>query len=114
MQNGVDRRDRTTIVASLPLMTDADNPGRIGWRLRMAAAERGIWSAAELRRALRDRAGYELTSASVSALLTGQPREVRLATLAALCRALDCAPNDLLVVPATESAGRRGPVVPPA
>ncbi len=95
-------------MTSLPLMTDVENPGRIGWRLRMAAAERGIWSAAELRRLLLERAGYELTAASVGALLTGQPREVRLATLSALCRALDCAPNDLFVVPPGEvGAGRR-------
>jgi DNA-binding Xre family transcriptional regulator len=74
----------------------------ISWNLRMVAAERDIWTGAQLRRALRDRAGYALSSASISALLTGTPRQVKVATLTALCVALDCQPGDLLVAaPAT-------------
>ncbi len=69
----------------------------ISWNLRMVAAERNIWTGAQLRRALRDRAGYTLSSASVSALLTGTPRQVKVATLTALCVALECQPGDLLV-----------------
>jgi putative transcriptional regulator len=71
---------------------------RIRWRLRMAAAQREVWTGAELRRLLADRAGFELSSASVSALLTRQPSQVKLETLAALCTALDCTPNDLFEV----------------
>ncbi len=73
---------------------------KISWRLRMAAAERGIWTGSQLRRALKDEAGLELSPPSVSALLTGEPREVRLTTLAALCTALHCTPNDLLRIEA--------------
>lgn len=68
------------------------------WRLRMAAAERGVWTGAELRRLLAERAGLSLSPASVSALMTKQPSQVRLSTLAALCTALDCSPNDLIAV----------------
>ena len=64
----------------------------------MAAAERGVWTGAELRRLLADRAGLSLSPASVSALMTKQPSQVRLSTLAALCAALDCTPNDLIAV----------------
>jgi DNA-binding Xre family transcriptional regulator len=67
----------------------------------MAAAQREVWTGAQLRRLLAARAGVELSSASVSALLTGQPTQVKLSTLAALCTALDCTPNDLLDVDAT-------------
>jgi DNA-binding Xre family transcriptional regulator len=68
------------------------------WRLRMAAAERGVWTGAELRRLLAEKAGLRLSAASVSALMTKQPSQVRLSTLAALCTALDCTPNDLIAI----------------
>jgi DNA-binding Xre family transcriptional regulator len=63
----------------------------------MVAAERGIWTGEQLRRALRERAGYSLSSASISVLLRQQPAQVKLSTLAALCVALECEPGDLLV-----------------
>ena len=74
---------------------------KVKWKLRMAAAQREVWTGAQLRRLLAERAGLELSSASVSALFTGQPAQVKLSTLAALCTALDCTPNDLFDVDAT-------------
>ncbi|QNE15139.1 helix-turn-helix transcriptional regulator [Pseudarthrobacter sp. NBSH8] len=73
----------------------------IRWRLRMAAAQREIWTGAQLRRLLAERAGLELSSASVSALFAKQPSQVKLDTLAALCTALECTPNDLIEVDTT-------------
>lgn len=61
----------------------------------MAAAERGVWTATELRRLLAEEADYPLSAPSVGALLTGEPSQVRLSTLLALCTALKCTPNDL-------------------
>jgi DNA-binding Xre family transcriptional regulator len=61
----------------------------------MAAAERGVWTATQLRRLLADEADYPLSAPSVGALLTGEPSQVRLSTLLALCTALRCTPNDL-------------------
>jgi DNA-binding Xre family transcriptional regulator len=49
-------------------------------------------------RALVERAGLRLSSPSVSALLTKQPNQLKLHTLAALCTALQCTPNDLIEV----------------
>jgi putative transcriptional regulator len=75
----------------------------------MAAAQREVWTGAQLRRLLAERAGLELSSASVSALLTRQPAQVKLETLAALCTALECTPDDLLEVdttPVTQPAPR--------
>lgn len=77
---------------------------RIRWKLRMAAAQREIWTAAQLRKLLAERAGLHLSSASVSALFTKQPAQVKLETLIALCTALDCTPNDLFEVDTTPVA----------
>lgn len=74
---------------------------KIQWRLRMAAAQREVWTGTQLRRLLAERAGLELSSASVSALFTKEPAQVKLSTLVALCTALQCTPNDLLEVDTT-------------
>jgi putative transcriptional regulator len=76
----------------------------IKWRLRMAAAQREVWTGAQLRRLLADRAGLQLSSASVSALLTKTPAQVKLSTLAALCTALECGPGELIEVDTTAVA----------
>jgi putative transcriptional regulator len=86
----------------------------IRWRLRMAAAQREVWTGAQLRRLLAERAGLELSSASVSALFSGQPAQVKLSTLAALCTALQCAPDDLFEVDTTPAERPAAPPVPSA
>jgi putative transcriptional regulator len=73
----------------------------IRWKLRMTAAQREVWTGAQLRRLLAERAGLEMSSASVSALLTKEPAQLKLSTLAALCTALQCSPDDLLEVDIT-------------
>jgi putative transcriptional regulator len=74
---------------------------RVTWKLRMAAAQREVWTGTQLRRLLAERAGLELSSASVSALFTRQPSQLKLTTLAALCTALQCSPSDLLDIDTT-------------
>ena len=79
----------------------------VRWRLRMTAAQHEVWTGAQLRRLLAERAGLELSSASVSALFTKTPAQVKLTTLAALCTALECSPNDLFdvdITPVTPTA----------
>ena len=83
---------------------------QIRWRLRMAAAQREVWTGAQLRRLLAERGGLHLSGASVSALLTRQPSQVKLDTLAALCTALDCTPNDLIEVDTTPVSAAVEPV----
>lgn len=73
----------------------------VRWRLRMVAAQREVWTGAELRRLLAERAGMQISAASVSALLTKEPSQLKLSTLVALCTALECTPNDLLEVDTT-------------
>ena len=76
----------------------------IRWKLRMAAAQREVWTGTQLRRLLAEKAGLELSAASVSALFTKEPAQVKLSTLAALCTALECTPNDLFEVDTTPVA----------
>ncbi|PWW02761.1 DNA-binding Xre family transcriptional regulator [Paenibacillus cellulosilyticus] len=67
------------------------------WMLRKVMAEREIWTGAALARLLKEKSNYNLTPASISALLTNQPRQMKSETLDALCTALECTPNDLWV-----------------
>lgn len=74
---------------------------RIRWRLRMAAAQREVWTGTQLRRLLADKAGLQMSSASVSALFAKEPTQIKLSTLVALCTALECTPNDLFDIDTT-------------
>jgi DNA-binding Xre family transcriptional regulator len=76
----------------------------VTWKLRMAAAQREVWTGAQLRRLLAERAGVEMSAASVSALMRQPPKQLKLSTLRALCVALDCQPGDLIEVDTTPVA----------
>ena len=84
----------------------------VKWKLRMAAARREVWTGAQLRRLLAERAGLSMSSASVSVLLTKTPAQVKLTTLAALCTALECTPNDLFEVDITPVSPKAKPSKP--
>jgi putative transcriptional regulator len=56
----------------------------VQWKLRMAAAQREVWTGAQLRRLLAERAGVEMSAASVSALMRQAPKQLKLSTLQAL------------------------------
>ena len=44
---------------------------------------------------MEQKAGYKLSSPSLSALLTEHPKQMKAQTMDALCTALDCTPADL-------------------
>lgn len=67
------------------------------WNLRMVAAQRGIWKAADMRRALAQ-AGLEISAGKMSNLWSSTPISVRLDDLDVICHVLDCEPSELLVV----------------
>lgn len=75
------------------------------WRLRQIMAERGVWTGAELARLLKEKAGYELSAPSISALLRGKPKQMKADTLDALCTALDCTPGELWLHTTGETQG---------
>ena len=65
------------------------------WRLRNVMADKEIWSGSELARLMKEKSGYSLSAPSISALLNGDPKQVKANTMDALCTALDCSPADL-------------------
>ncbi|WP_312110963.1 helix-turn-helix domain-containing protein [Brevibacillus reuszeri] len=75
------------------------------WMLRKVMADRGIWSGASLARLLKEKADYDISAPSISALLNGQPKQMKADTLDALCTALECTPNDLWVHTRSKSKG---------
>jgi putative transcriptional regulator len=67
------------------------------WNLRMVAAQRGIWKAADMRRALAQ-AGLEISAGKMSNLWSSTPISVRLDDLDVICHVRDCEASELLVV----------------
>lgn len=81
------------------------------WNLRLAAANRGIWKASELRRLLADR-GLEISVGKMSGLWSGQPSVLRPEELDAFCAVLGCDIGELITaepetVPAPASHAER-------
>lgn len=66
------------------------------WNLRLAAANRGIWKASELRRMLADR-GVVISAGKMSGLWSGRPNTIRLDELDAICAVLGCGVEQLLL-----------------
>jgi hypothetical protein len=54
-----------------------------------------------------------MSAASVSALFTKQPSQVKLSTLGALCTALQCSPDDLFEVDTTPVEAKPKPTTAP-
>jgi DNA-binding Xre family transcriptional regulator len=65
------------------------------WHLRQVMATRGMFQTSELVPLLTAR-GVHLSREQVYRLVTKTPQRLNIEVLAALCDALDCAPNDLL------------------
>jgi DNA-binding Xre family transcriptional regulator len=66
------------------------------WNLRLAAANRGIWTARDLQRRLADR-GLVISAGKMSGLWSGQPASIKLADLDVLCAVLGATPDELLL-----------------
>ncbi|NDL57981.1 helix-turn-helix domain-containing protein [Phytoactinopolyspora mesophila] len=79
------------------------------WNLRMVAAQRGVWKASDLRRALAE-AGLELSAGKMSHLWSQTPISIRLDDLDVICSVLECDPADLLI-PEAQVAEPAGPAV---
>jgi DNA-binding Xre family transcriptional regulator len=65
------------------------------WNLRLAAANRGIWKASELRRLLAER-GVEMSTGKMSGLWSGNPAVLRPEELDAFCAVLGCEISELI------------------
>ena len=85
------------------------------WNLRMVAAQRGVWKASDLRRALAE-AGLVVSAGKMSHLWSGRPISVRLDDLDVICAVLECTPSELLAPdpPAQQAAAPSGEQPGPA
>lgn len=63
---------------------------QLEWRIRLACAERNIWSAAELRHLVYRRTGVRLSPQTVQACFHGLPARIDVRTLTAILNALAC------------------------
>jgi putative transcriptional regulator len=72
------------------------------WKLRVAMAERGVFTMAELGRRMEERGGYHMTPPALHRLAGGKtgglPKELKLATLNAILDALEFPTTDLGIV----------------
>lgn len=66
------------------------------WNLRLTAAQKGVWTASEMKRLLAE-GGMVISAGKMSGLWSGQPPSIKLADLDVLCAVLDVTPNDLLL-----------------
>lgn len=66
------------------------------WNLRLAAANRGIWKAAELKRQLAEH-GMIVSAGKMSNLWSGTPASVKLRDLETICEVLGCDVGELLI-----------------
>jgi len=94
------------------------------WNLRLAAANRDIWKASELQRALAER-GLVISAGKMSGLWSGQPVSIKLGDLDVICAVLGCEVGELLIPepgkvpapghaePAAAETGSAGPAVVP-
>jgi DNA-binding Xre family transcriptional regulator len=74
-----------------------EGTGQMKWNLRLAAANRGIWKASELRRMLAER-GVVISAGKMSGLWSGQPNTIRLDELDVICAVLGCGVEELLLL----------------
>ncbi|MFF4709244.1 helix-turn-helix domain-containing protein [Streptomyces sp. NPDC001297] len=82
------------------------------WELRARAVERGMVTAAGVRRRLAA-AGLTVSAGKMSALWSGQPVSVRLDDLEVICAVLSCEPSDVLVRDRTTPVAANGAVLGP-
>lgn len=80
----------------MPTTPTPDAP--IAWKLRQIMAASGMFNTTDLIKPLRDQ-GVQLSREQIYRLVTKTPERLNVEVLAALCRILDCTPNDLIEIP---------------
>jgi DNA-binding Xre family transcriptional regulator len=66
------------------------------WNLRLAAAQREIWMASDLKRLLAER-GLVISAGKMSGLWSGRPVSLKLDDLDVICAVLGCEVGELLI-----------------
>ena len=88
----------------MPTTPDSDIP--ITWNLRPMMAAAGMFQTTDLIAPLRAQ-GVQLSREQVFRLVTKTPERLNVEVFAALCRILECTPNDLIEVPKIQSVRPR-------
>jgi DNA-binding Xre family transcriptional regulator len=68
----------------------------VKWNLRLAAANRGIWTASELQRMLAE-SGLRISAGKMSGLWSGRPASIKLGDLDVICAVVGCGVEELLI-----------------
>ncbi|MDN3309349.1 helix-turn-helix transcriptional regulator [Microbacterium oryzae] len=88
-------------------MPTAADDSPITWQLRQVMATAGMFHTTDLIDPLREQ-GVSLSREQIYRLVTKTPERLNVEVLAALCRILDCTPNDLIdVAPAAAARAPR-------
>ena len=69
----------------------------ITWNLTHVMYEKGIFSVTELKKAINEKGNLDISVPAVHRLVNKLPSEIKFSTLNAICAALECDVNDLLV-----------------
>ena len=77
------------------------------WNLRLAAANRGIWTASELQRMLAG-AGLKISAGKMSGLWSGRPASIKLDDLDVICAVVGCGVEELLIPEPVKSGQAAG------
>ena len=77
------------------------------WNLRLAAANRGIWTASELQRMLAG-AGLTISAGKMSGLWSGRPASIKLDDLDVICAVVGCGVEELLIPESVKSGQAAG------
>lgn len=88
----------------MPNSPNSDAP--IIWNLRPLMAAAGMFQTTDLIAPLRAQ-GVQLSREQVFRLVTKTPERLNVEVFAALCRILECTPNDLIEVPKAQSVRPR-------
>lgn len=87
-------------------MTPRSDDAPITWQLRQVMAAAGMFQTTDLIEPLRAQ-GVQLSREQVFRLVTKTPERLNVEVFAALCRILDCAPNDLIEIPPAQAQRAR-------
>lgn len=94
----------------MPKTPNPDAP--ITWNLRPLMAAAGMFQTTDLIAPLRAQ-GIQLSREQVFRLVTKTPERLNVEVFAALCRILECSPNDLIEIPKVQSERPRRAVGAP-
>ncbi|CAM4172735.1 helix-turn-helix transcriptional regulator [Helcobacillus massiliensis] len=87
-------------------MTPPSDDTPITWQLRQVMAAAGMFQTTDLIEPLRSQ-GVQLSREQVFRLVTKTPERLNVEVFAALCRILDCTPNDLIEIPPAQAKRAR-------